>query len=111
MANRADLVIYQGDDYAGVVLVEADGFLPENVIAGYTARAQIREDIADAAGAVVVELVTSVASPLISLSIPRSQTAALCGDYLWDLEVISPDDQLTTLLYGDVHVKSEVTRA
>jgi hypothetical protein len=110
MADRADLVIYQGDDYAGIVLV-TNTLPPETVIAGYTAKAQIREDIADAAGPVVVEIVTSVASPLINLSIPRSQTLGLCGDYLWDLEVTSPEDQVTTLLYGDVHVKPEVTRA
>jgi len=114
MASRADLLIYQGDDYAAIVLVTANGTPtpppPDQIIAGYSAKAQIREAVADAAPDVVVEMATIVESPYIRLSIPAIQTVNLCNGYVWDLQVTSPEGGITTLLQGAVRVTQEVTR-
>ncbi|HEU0180357.1 MAG TPA: hypothetical protein VFV58_39475 [Blastocatellia bacterium] len=111
MPDRGDLIIYQGDDWGATVTVTSNGVPPDQVIAGYTAKAQIRQDVADNDPDVDIEIVTAVASPAISLTIPASQTVNLCGDYVWDLQITSPAGQVTTILAGNVRVTSEVTRA
>jgi hypothetical protein len=108
MPARADLRIYQGDDYGAVVTV--NGGTPPDVIAGYTAKAQIREDTADACPDVAAEISAQVASPVVNLAIPSAVTANLCGQYVWDLELTDPDGIVTTILAGNVVVTSEVTR-
>ena len=113
MASNANLQIYQGDDYAAVVTVtSADPTVPPSqVLAGYTAQAQIRQDVADVASTVLVEIGTSVSSPNITLSIPHAQTVPLTGQTMrWDLQVKSPAGIVTTLLAGFVRVQNEVTR-
>jgi len=111
MVAKADLVIYQGDDYAASVFVSSpDPCLPpDQVLAGYTAQAQIRKSTADASP-VTVEIATTVSSPFISLFIPHDQTEVLSGSFKWDLQVISPDGIVTTLLAGNAKVQSEITR-
>ena len=108
--SKADLLLYQGDDYAATVTVEQAGLDPDQVIAGYTARAQIRDDFADVAPGVVLEVATAVDSPIITLFIPAADTAKLAGDYVWDLQIISPTNVITTILSGYVRVQPEVTR-
>ena len=109
MPNRADLAIYQGDDYNALVTVNP-GIGPPDVIAGFTARAQIREDFADDCTDVAATIGTTVDSPLIWLKIPGADTSNLCGDYVWDLEITSPDGVVSTILAGKVKVSEEVTR-
>lgn len=110
MPQRADLRIYQGDDYAATVTV-SNGLAPDEVIAGYTAQAQIREDVADNAPDVLVEIVTVVESPYIFLSIRRDQSGSLRGGiYAWDLQITAPDGSITTILAGRARVTAEVTR-
>jgi hypothetical protein len=108
MPSRADLRIYQGDDYGAVVTV--NGGTPPDVIAGYSAKAQIREATADDCDDVAAEIATEVVSPLINLTLPRDVTANLCGQYVWDLQITDPDGTVTTILAGNVFVTSEVTR-
>jgi hypothetical protein len=80
MADKADLYVYQGDDYRGTVTVtDTVGTPPAQIIAGYTAQAQIRCGRADDNPQVVVEITTAVSSPDIALSIPRAQTVGLKG--------------------------------
>ena len=110
MAGRADLQIYQGDDYSAVVTVASNGTPPDQVLAGYTAQAQIRDGPADDNPVVLVEIATVVTSPDISLTIPKETTATLSGEYAWDLQVISPAGMITTILAGGVMVTQEVTR-
>jgi len=109
MADRGDLIIYQGDDWGATVSV-FNGTAPAD-ITGYTAKAQIRQDVADNDADVDVEIVTAVTSPTISLTIPAAVTADMCGDYVWDLQITSPAGQVTTILAGNVRVTQEVTRA
>jgi hypothetical protein len=109
MPSRADLRIYQGDDYIATVTV--NGGTPPEVIAGYTAKAQIREDTADACPTVTAEIVAEVVSPVVNLSIPHDVTAALCGEYVWDLQLIDPGGVVSTILAGNVIVTSDITRS
>jgi hypothetical protein len=81
------------------------------VIAGYTAQAQIRTGPADSNAAVLVNIATAVASPQITLSIPKAETTTLVqGPYAWDLQLTAPDGTITTILSGKVYVTLEVTR-
>ena len=110
MPSSADLSIYQGDDWTGIVTVLDEDGTPAD-ISTFTAKAQIRRSIADSDPVVVVEIVTAVASPLINLSIPHTVTATLSGSYVWDLQLTGPSGGVTTILRGRAKVESEVTRA
>lgn len=107
--TKSDLLLYQGDDYAGTVLVSnADGTPAD--LTGYTAQSQIRRLVADADPVVVVEIGTTVVSPNVILSIPHLETETLQGRYVWDLQLTTPDDQIMTIIAGKVILTSEVTR-
>lgn len=110
MPDKADLQIYQGDDFSAVVTVHnADG--TPATITGYTAQAQIRCDVADNAPTVIAELQTSVASPDVNLFLSHTVTALLAGGkYVWDLQVASPTGEVSTVLAGKAIVTQEVTR-
>ena len=109
-ASNADLLVYQGDDYSATVTVRnADGSPAD--ITGYTAKAQIRRAIADEEPEVAVEIVTAVSSPQILLSIHHTQTSSLSGGYIWDLQLTTPANAVTTIMRGRVKLTSEVTRA
>lgn len=104
MPSKANLSIYQGDDYAGVVTVSGD-------LTGHTAQAQIRAGYADANPEIVVEIDCEIDGQLIALSIPGSKTVTLTGSgYQWDLQLVSPTGGVSTILYGAVPVTLEVTR-
>lgn len=109
MPSNADISIYQGDDWTGIVGVVNEDGTPAD-ITGYTAKAQIRRSIADTDPVVVVEITAIVASPLVNLSIPHTQTVALSGMYVWDLQLIGPTGGITTILKGRAKVDPEVTR-
>jgi hypothetical protein len=109
-AGKADLAIYQGDDYAAVVLVTNAANQPAD-ITGYTASAQIRRGIADNDPDVVATVACTVTSPNVFLAITHTQTAALTGRYVWDLQITSATGAITTILEGNVIVTAEVTRA
>ena len=111
MADPANLQLYQGDDYSGTVTVSSPGVDPTQVLNGYTAMAQIRQDIANQAPSILVTIGTQVSSPFVYLTIPHAQTETLpIGVLRWDLQVTSPAGVVTTLLSGVVVVNPEVTR-
>lgn len=109
--TKGHLEIVQGDDYTAYVVVEnADGTPAD--ITGWTAKAQIRRDVADEARRVEVEIATSIDSPEVTLTIPHATTQNLtCSSYVWDLQLTSPENMITTILAGVVVVIREVTRA
>jgi len=110
MWSKANLMIYQGDDYGAIVTV-ADGVTPPaEIIAGYTAQAQIRSGPADTNPIVLVDIQTTVASPYVYLTIPSTDTAGLKTSAYWDLQLTDPTGQITTVLAGIASVTPEVTR-
>lgn len=109
--TNADLVVYQGDDFTGVVSVMDATDAPAD-LTGYTAKAQIRKNVADREPAIAVEITATVMLPnLVILSIPNAETQALNGTYVWDVQIVSAAGVITTLLYGKVKLFLEVTRA
>ena len=109
MPQFANLGIYQGDDFSAVVTV-LNGRDPAD-LTGYTAQAQIRAGVADQASEPAIQMVTSISSPNVYLSIPHTQTATLTGGYIWDLQLThTADGIVSTILRGNVLVTQEVTR-
>jgi hypothetical protein len=113
MASKANLDIYEGDDYLAQVKV-SNGLPPDQVLTGYTAKAQIRAGPADTNTTILAEFVTSIASPYITLSLDHTQTAALGGQLYdlarWDLQLTDSSGTITTILAGDVHITPDITR-
>src|SRR5262252_1085181 len=106
-AAKANLDLYQGDDYFATVTVSNGGTPPDQVLAGYTAQAQIRLGPADT-NDVLYEIAAAVNSPYIDLTIPATITATMQGLYVWDLQVTDSNGIITTLLAGAVTVTPEV---
>ena len=110
MASKGDLLIYQGDDYRATVTLSNQDGSPVD-LTGFTAQAQIREDVADVAPDVLVEIGTTLGTSAVELSIPNAQTKLLNGTYRWDLQLTSADGFITTVLAGKVTATAEVTRS
>lgn len=110
MAARADLAIYQGDDYAAsVVVTNPDGSNAN--LAGYVAESQIRAVLGDSSPTPIATIACSISGNVVSLGLTHTQTAALSGPgYVWDLQLIAPGDWITTILAGQVWVTQEVTK-
>jgi len=106
--NQADLGIYQGDDFAAVVIVNNGGSTVD--LTTYTITAQIRRDVADNSPAVACEMDIEVDGNQILLSLDHDATAQLSGDYVWDLQLVDPTGKVDTILAGGVCVTQEVTR-
>lgn len=107
--SRADLEIYQGDSYEATVTVSnPDG--TDADLTDATAESQIRRGPADSYPLVVAFTVEILMPNLILLSLTGAQTTALTGDYMWDLELTTPERAPETLLWGAVAVQPEVTR-
>jgi len=109
MPARADLNIYQGDDYAAeVAITNADGTPAD--LTSCVASAQIRLYPADRSPSVVVEITAMIGSSAVLLSIPSDETEKLVREqYVWDLQLTFPDS-IVTVLNGKVNVTLEVTR-
>jgi len=109
MATKANLALYQGDDYSAVVTV-TNGASGVPDLTGYTAQAQIRTAYADQQPAIACEMATEITANTITLAIPHADTVTLAGSYLWDLQIVDTAGVITTLLAGAVTVTPEVTR-
>jgi hypothetical protein len=109
LAGRANLSVYQGDDFrAAVTVSDSTGAAAD--LTGYTVNAQIRRGIADNNPDIVQTISTSVDLPnTINLSIDHADTANLTGPYLWDLQLTAADGTKTTILRGKVDVLREIT--
>ena len=110
MPGKADLKIYQGDDFSATVTVRNADLTLAN-ISGYTAQAQIRLGPADQYSIIIAQLSATVSSPYVYLALANSFTTLLTQNhYVWDLQLISSAGIKTTILHGDVYPTSEVTR-
>lgn len=107
--TKADLIVYQGDDYGATVLVTNEDGTPAD-ITGYTAKAQIRRAVADSDPEVVAELSATVQSPHVVLGLTHAQTELLTGRYMWDLQLLTDESAIVTIMRGAVKVTNEVTR-
>jgi len=110
--KSCDLAIYQGDDWSASVTVLRGDLTPAD-LTGYTATSQIRAGVADQAPMVAAVIQATIVLPnFVSLYLPHAQSVLLPGsDYRWDVQLVSPSGQITTILAGEVLVTQEVTRA
>jgi hypothetical protein len=109
--RQSNLAVYQGDDWAATVNVtNQDGSIPN--LAGYTAQSQFRTASADQDPDVAAELQCTVVPPnQISLYLDHAQTTLLEEpSYYWDLQIVSPSGDITTILTGSAMITAEVTR-
>jgi hypothetical protein len=111
VADKVDLTIYQGDDYAaGITVFEPDGTTAAD-LTGFTAQSQIRTSLNDIAPVAVADFATTIAGNVISITLSHDITKALSKPtYVWDLQVIDTSGWITTLLMGSVLVTKEVTK-
>uniref|UniRef100_A0A6M3KMZ3 Putative tail protein n=1 Tax=viral metagenome TaxID=1070528 RepID=A0A6M3KMZ3_9ZZZZ len=102
--------VEQGADYILEVTVNDTVGVPYSLV-GASAAAQIRETI-DAVPKIEFVCVVDEATSVITLSLTAVVTAGI--DYtegFWDCELTEADGVVTRLLYGDVDISPEVTRA
>lgn len=109
----SDLTLMQGDTFGATVTVYMpDGTTPMN-LTGFVVNSHIRRGPADQYTEIAAEVVTTISDPAagtIALSLGPTVTATLTGQYLWDLQLISPGGVVTTVLRGKVTMVAEVTR-
>jgi hypothetical protein len=106
---KANLVMYQGDDYAALVTVADASGNPAD-LTGWQAHSHIRVGPADKYPDIAAEMVLRVEGDKIILGLHAAETRQLAGQYAWDLQLTSPDGARVTLLAGAVNVTQEVTR-
>src|SRR5262245_30307949 len=109
MSDPANHNTNQGDDDAPDVTVTLEDGTPAD-ITGYTAQAQRHLAVTDVDTVVAPTLATDVQSPQVFLSLTHDQTKVMSGRYVWDLQLVDAGGIVTTILYGNVRVKAEVTR-
>lgn len=120
MAARHDLVVYQGDDHTWpLVLSNIDSTQDPAVktpfdLTGWTLLGHVRQSYADDDKSVDAEFtfdVTDAPNGAVTMSLDRDSTSTLSGRYKWDLEAQrTSDGYRTTLLFGNLKVRKEVTR-
>lgn len=112
--GKANLDVYQGDDYElRVAFIAGAGGPPVN-LTGLTFAAQIRLSTADN-GPVLATFeceVTDAPGGLLTCKLPHEQSVALrYPQGAWDLEATDGAGDVTTYLAGTVKVTPEKTRA
>ena len=108
MVQRADLDIYQGDDFGATVQVSNPDGTPAD-LTGYTARAQIRASYADIMPAYTDLGATVAAGGVVNIMLASAATRQL-GAGVWDLQLTDAGGRTSTILAGSVRVTKEVTR-
>jgi tRNA threonylcarbamoyladenosine modification (KEOPS) complex Pcc1 subunit len=111
--NVYDFVLKQGETFQKeMVWKDNTGAIID--ITGYTARMQLRVNASDAAAAVSMttengKITITGADGKITLNLSASETAALSGSFLYDLEIVN-GSTVTRLLQGRIKVDPEITR-
>lgn len=110
MAIYANLTVDQGSTFNTVVTVaEATG--GDISLEGYTARAQIRKNYTSSTA---VDFFVEISDPengVIGMSLTPAASGALKpGRYVYDLEIVSPNDNVTRVIEGQIEVTPRVTR-
>jgi hypothetical protein len=109
MAVYANISIDQGSTFSSTVSVEDSVGEPFD-LTDYTARAQMRKTYRSTK---VFDFDAGITSPSIGeiiLKMPASQTSKLkSGRYVYDVEVVSPDGEVTRVVEGQIELMPRVT--
>ena len=112
MADTINISIHQGDDWtANLTVRNQDGSLAD--ISTFTAKAEIRDGYAETGAVVLAEIVATVASPVVKLTLGHTQTTSSVlpsGRYVWDCQLVSSGGKITTIAAGEAVVDPEVTQ-
>lgn len=113
MAAKYRLSFDQGTTWSRVLTITTDG-TPWN-LTGYAARLQVRDG--SESSTPIINLTNAsgltIGDELGTITISRSatQTAGYAaGNYVYDLELVSPTGEVTRLLQGPFTIDREVTR-
>jgi hypothetical protein len=115
LANgRLGLTCKQGATFTRHITYKSNGVTVN--LTGYTARMQVRPSYAYESSVVIADLTTGSGITIdgehgaIDLAITAGATAAItAGNYVYDLEVVAPNQTVTRLLEGPFIVTPEVT--
>jgi hypothetical protein len=101
---RVDLRLYQGDDYTMTLTVTDSANNP------VTLTGTVAASLAAAPGqAAAATFGVSVATNVVTLTLPAATTALLAGPYSWDCQWTDATGKVTTLAAGNVKVTVDVT--
>ena len=113
-AGKVNLVIDQGADwYQNFVYQDSTGTAIN--LTGYTAALMLRSNISDVAPALSLStssgITITASTGTIAVHATAAQTIALSpGFYQYDLEITSPTNVVTRLVYGQIQITAAVTR-
>jgi hypothetical protein len=102
-----DLIIYQGDDYS--TSVTATISLTGGVATALIYQAPLVGTVLPANATPAAAFTCSISAETITLELPNSQSAALSGNYVWDVQVVLPGNIIHTIAAGKLIAKAQVT--
>lgn len=109
MAVYANLIVDQGSSFISTVGVE-DSTGGEFNLTGYTARAQLRRTYKSRSKYDFEASISSPSTGDIELKMPAVTTGALtAGRYVYDVEIVSPEGEVTRVVEGQLEVMPRVT--
>lgn len=110
MAIFANLTVDQGSTFNTTVTVaEATG--GDISLEGYTARAQIRKTYTSSTALDFYVEITDPENGVIAMKLDSAASGSLrAGRYVYDLEIISPSEDVTRVIEGQLEVTPRVSR-
>lgn len=108
MATFRDMTFVRGDDWTFTLTVDEDG-LP-SPLTGYAYRCQVRKKYDDPAPLTEADVEIDEPGGVVTFRFPRTETQALKGKYVYDVEETDPDGVLTTPFVGNLTSWPDVTR-
>tara|TARA_Y100001951_G_C11215713_1_gene225666 strand:- start:57 stop:389 length:333 start_codon:yes stop_codon:yes gene_type:complete len=110
MAAIANLLVDQGATFTTTVTVYKSDDSIYN-LTNYTAAAQVRKSHASSAKTDFATAISTPANGQITLTLTKTQTAALEeGTYVYDVEITASDSTVTRVVQGVIKVSPNVTR-
>lgn len=113
LPQQIDYEIWQGDTWTpGTITAKVNNQVID--FTGYAAKMEIRNAISN-------EVILTLTSPssgialtdqgIITLSMTSTQTNSLNGQYIYDLQVISPTGNIRTYIFGSITVLLDITNS
>ncbi len=111
MAIVSNLVIDQGSTFsADVDVTDRNGSVLD--LSNYTVAGQIRKTYSSTTAVDFTASIYSASEGTVRIELSAGQTNAMkSGRYVYDVEIVSPDSQVTRIIEGQVEITPGVTRA
>lgn len=102
-----NLALYTGDDFTMQLTVTNPDNTPTD-FTGAVVTSQIRPKANS--NAITASFAVTVTTNVITLMLSNQQTQPLVGGFVWDCQVLSESQEVTTLAAGKVNFTQDVTR-